>query len=317
MRLKLILLVAALSYLPSQGRAEFYLDRGIRIIGAGGAADIVSRLIAEKMQKSLQQTVIVEDKPGANGNIGASYVLAAPADGYTVMVGHIGLMTVNTHLYSTMKLKPLTEFEPVARATTYPNLLIVNNKLPAHSTAEPVAYAKKNPKALNYLSSGFGSSFHMGFEMLKADTGINAMHIPYTGTAHALSAIIARDMQTTFPDVITVSPQIEVKALRGIAISSKTRAKNLPNIPAIAESGVPSLEDFNVIGWNGVVVKAGTPPERIKILNEPIRRALESPDIVERIAKLGAEVATGAPEEFGEFMQAEDKKWGSLVEKPT
>lgn len=318
MRLKFILLVAALIYLPSQAGAENYPDRPIRIIvptGPGGAADIVSRLLAEKLQKSLPQTVIVENKPGANGNIGAAYALTAPADGYTLMMGHIGLMTVNAHLYSNMTFKPLTEFVPVSRTTTYPNLLVVNNNVPVDSTAALIAYAKKSPTGLRYSSSGFGSSFQMGFEMLKTQAGMEAVHVPYTGTAHALSAVMAGDVETTFTDVITATQQIESRSLRGLAISSKTRAKKLPDIPAVAESGVPGLQDFDVIGWNGIVVKAGTPPERIALLNEHIRRALAAPEIIERISKLGADVAVGTPEEFGEFMQAEDKKWGSLIEK--
>jgi tripartite-type tricarboxylate transporter receptor subunit TctC len=318
MRLRFILLVAALTYLSPQASAENYPERPIRIIvptGPGGAADIVSRLIAEKMQKSLQQPVIVEDKPGANGNIGAAYALTAPADSYTLMMGHIGLMTVNAHLYNNMTFDPLTDFAPVSRTTTYPNLLVVNNDVPVHSTAELIAYAKKDPTALRYSSSGFGSSFHMGFEMLKAQASIDAVHIPYTGTAQALTAVVAGTVETTFTDVITATAQIESRALRGLAISSKTRAKNLPDIPAVAESGVPGLQDFDVIGWNGIVVKAGTPPERIKLLNEHIGRALASPEIIERISKLGADVATGTPDEFGEFMRAEDKKWGSLIDK--
>jgi tripartite-type tricarboxylate transporter receptor subunit TctC len=318
MRLKFILLVAALIYLPSQAGAENYPDRPIRIIvptGPGGAADIVSRLLAEKMQKSLPQTVIVENKPGANGNIGAAYALTAPADGYTLMMGHIGLMTVNAHLYSNMTFKPLTEFVPVSRTTTYPNLLVVNNNVPVDSTAALIAYAKASPTGLRYSSSGFGSSFQMGFELLKTQAGMEAVHVPYTGTAHALSAVMAGDVETTFTDVITATQQIESRALRGLAISSKTRAKKLPDIPAVAESGVPGLQDFDVIGWNGIVVKAGTPPERIALLNDHIRRALASPEIIERISKLGADVAVGTPEEFGEFMRAEDKKWGSLIEK--
>lgn len=318
MRLSFILLVAALTCLPPQAKAENYPDRPIRIIvptGPGGAADIVSRLIAEKMQKSLQQTVTIENKPGANGNIGAAYALTTPADGYTMMMGHIGLMTVNAHLYSNMTFDPLTEFAPVSRTTTYPNLLVVNNNVPVHSTAELVAYAKKSPTGLRYSSSGFGSSFQMGFEMLKTRAGMEAAHVPYTGTAHALTAVMAGDVETTFTDVITATQQIESGSLRGLAISSKTRASNLPNLPTVAESGVPGLQEFDVIGWNGIVVKAGTPPDRIKLLNEHIRRALSSPEIVERISKLGADVATGTPDEFGEFMRAEDKKWGSLIEK--
>ena len=317
MRLKCILFaVAALSWLPPSASAENYPDRPIRLVvptGTGGAADIISRMIAEKLQTSFGQPVVIEDRPGANGIVGASYVLSAPADGYMLMMGHIGLMTINNHIYKDGRLNPLTDFAPVTLATTYPNLLVVNNKLPIHSVSELVQYAKKNPAALKYSSSGFGASFHMAFELLKAQAGINAVHVPYTGTAVALTAVIAGNVDAAFTDAITSAPQIASNTLRGIAISSKTRAKTLPDVPTVAESGVPGLADFEVVGWNGIVVKTGTPPERIKLLNEHIRRALSSPDVVERISKLGADVAADTPEEFGEFMRNEDAKWGNLA----
>jgi tripartite-type tricarboxylate transporter receptor subunit TctC len=317
MRLKFILLaVAAALCLPHMAGAENYPDRPIRLVvptGAGGAADIISRMIAEKLQTSLGQPVVVEDRPGANGIVGAAYVLSAPADGYTLMMGHIGLMTINNHIYKDVKFDPLTDFAPVTMATTYPNLLVVNNQLPVHSVAELIEYAKKNPTALKYSSSGFGASFHMAFELLKAKAGINAVHIPYTGTAVALTAVIAGNVDTAFTDTITSAPQIAANTLRGIAISSKTRSPTLPDIPTVAESGVPELADFEVLGWNGIVVKAGTAANRIKLLNEHIRRALTSADVVERISKLGADVAGDTPEQFGEFMRNEDAKWGNLA----
>jgi tripartite-type tricarboxylate transporter receptor subunit TctC len=317
MRLKFILLAAAaLLCLPRVAGAESYPDRPIRLVvptGTGGAADIISRMIAEKLQTSLGQPVVVEDRPGANGIVGASYVLAAPADGYMLMMGHIGLMTINNHIYKDVKFNPLTDFAPVTLATIYPNLLVVNNKLPVHSVAELIQYAKKNPEALKYSSSGFGASFHMAFELLKAEAGINAVHVPYTGTAVALTAVIAGNVDAALTDTITSAPQIAANTLRGIAISSKTRSQILPNMPTVAESGVPGLADFDVVGWNGIVVKTGTPADRIKLLNEHIRRALSSADVVERIAKLGADAAAGSPEQFGEFMRNEDEKWGNLA----
>ena len=320
MRSKFILFVvgALLTCLSHDVSAQDYPNRPIRLVvptGPSGAADTVSRLIAEKIQTSLHQTVFVEDRAGANGIIGAEYVLAAPADGYMLMMAHIGLMTINSHIYKDMKFNPLTDFVPVIRATTYPNVLVVNNKLPVHSVAELVKYAKEDPAALRYSSSGFGGSLHMGFEMLKAKAGINAVHVPYTGTAQALTAVMAGDVDAAFADPIAAAPLVAANALRGIAISGKTRSKMLPDLPTVAELGVPGLADFDVVGWNGIVVKAGTPPERIKLLNEHIARALNSPDVMERISKLGADVAVDAPEEFGEFMHAEDEKWADLARK--
>ena len=311
-------IATVLACLSTAVPAETYPDHPIRIIvptGAGGAADIVSRMVAEKIQVSLHQPVIVEDRPGANGIVGAAFVLSQPADGYTLMMGHIGLMTINFHLYKDMKFDPLVEFDPVIRTTTYPNVLIVNNNLPIHSVKELVDYAKKNPTALKYSSSGFGGSFHMGFEMLKAEAGITAQHVPYTGTAKALTSVVAGDTDTTFSDVITSAPQVSGHTVRAIAISSRQRSRMMPDLPAVSESGIPGLANFDVIGWNGIVVKKGTPADRIKLLNEDIMRALQSPDVVERISKLGADVAGDTPEDFGAFMRAEDKKWGDLVKK--
>jgi len=312
------ILTAVLACLSQQAGAEIYPDHPIRLVvptGAGGAADIVSRMIAEKIQVTLQQTVIVDDRPGANGIVGASYVLSQPADGYSLMMGHIGLMTINSHLYEDMKFNPLTEFTPVIRTTTYPNVLIVNNNIPIHSVKELIEYAKKNPTALKYSSSGFGGSFHMGFEMLKAEAGIDAEHVPYTGTAKALTSVIAGDTDTTFTDVISSASQISGHTVRGIAISSKERSRMMPDLPTVAESGLSGLANFDVIGWNGIVVKIGTPADRIKLLNDHIKRALESPDVMARISKLGADVAVDTPDEFGAFMRAEDKKWGDLVKR--
>ncbi|MEI9803426.1 MAG: tripartite tricarboxylate transporter substrate binding protein [Pseudolabrys sp.] len=312
----ILLLLAATLCLTRIAGAETYPDRLIRIVvptGPGGAADIVSRMIADRLQTSLHQTVIVENRPGANGIVGASYVLSAPADGYMMMMGHIGLMTINQHIYKDIKFDPLTAFTPVSRATTYPNVLVVNNKLPVKSVTELIAYAKKNPNTLKYSSSGFGGSFHMGMEMLKAEANFDAVHVPYTGTALALSAVVAGDVEMGFTDAIVAQPQVATNTLRGIAISGQKRSAMLPDLPTVAESGGPGLKNFDVIGWNGLVVKAGTPPERVKMLNEHIQAALNSPDIVARISKLGADVAPGSPEDFGQFMQAESTKWAALA----
>jgi len=317
MRLRLLLVAAVALMCQSQSAgAEEYPNRPIRLIvpaPPGGAADIMSRIVADQIRASLGQPVVVENRPGANGNLGTEYVLAAPADGYMLLMGTIGLMTINPHVYRGVKFDPLNDLAPVSLATTYPNVLIVNDKLPVHSVAELVQYAKKNPAALLYSSSGFGNSFYMGFEMLKKDAGINAVHVPYPGTASALSAVVSGDVNVAFSDVMVAAPQIAANTLRGIAVSGQTQSKMLPNLPTVAESGVPGLSDFNVVGWNGFAVKAGTPPERIKLLNEHIRRALTSPEGVESISKLGADPAPDTPEEFGAFMRAEDAKWGGLV----
>jgi tripartite-type tricarboxylate transporter receptor subunit TctC len=313
---RLLFVAMTLICFSSHAHAEDYPDRPLRMIvpsTPGGAADIMARIIAERLRTSLHQAVVVENRVGANGNLAAEYVLSAPADGYTLLMGTIGLLAINPHVYEDVKFNPLTDFAPVTRTTTYPNVLVVNNRMPVHSVVELVDYAKKNPGALLYSSSGFGNSFYMGFELLKINAGIKAVHVPYPGTASALTAIIAGDVNVAFTDVMVAAPQIANDMIRAIATSEKTRARMLPDVPTIAESGVPGLTDFDVAGWNGIVVKAGTAPDRIKVLNEHIARALNSPEGADSIRKLGAEAATDSPEDFGTFIKAEDGKWGGLV----
>lgn len=317
LRLAFVLTVAA-ACLALPAGAQTYPDRPIKIVvptGPGGATDIVTRVVAEKVQASLGQPVVVENRPGANGNVGAAYVLSQPADGYTLMMGHIGLMTINAHLYKEMKFDPLTEFAPVIRATTYANALVVTNGLPIHSTKDLVEYAKKSSTGLKFSSAGVGGSLHMGFELLKVEAGFEAQHIPYTATAKALLSVISGETDALFADVLAAIPHMSSRSLRGIAISSKQRSRLLPDLPAVAESGIPALANFDVVGWNGLVVKTGTAPDRIKLINEHVKRALEAPDMAERMSKLGADVAVMTPEEFGAFMRAEDRKWGDLVKK--
>lgn len=312
-RLFAALLAATIISTGHSVRADDFPNNKIRILvptGPGGVADTMSRIVAAKVQETIGQPVYIENKPGANGNLGASTTLASPADAYTIMMGHIGLMTVNYHIYAKMEFNPMEAFVPVAHVVSYPDVLIVSNKLPVKTYAEFIKYAKESKKGLSYSSSGFGSSFHMAMELLKARAGFNAVHVPYTGTANALTALMAGDVDVTFSDVITAGPQIEAKSVRVLAVSGSHRSKSLPDVPTIIESGLPG---FVVEGWSGLVAKAGTPPERIKLLNEHVNRALSAPDVVERVAKMGGEVVGGTPEAFGKFMRDEDKKWGDLA----
>ena len=312
-RLVAALLAASIVAIGHSAYADDFPNNKIRIVvptGPGGVADTLSRIVAAKAQDTIGQSIYIENKPGANGNLGAATVLASPADAYTIMMGHIGLMTVNYHIYGKMEFNPMEAFVPVAHVVSYPDVLIVNNKLPVKTYAEFIKYAKESKSGLTYSSSGFGSSFHMAMELLTAKAGFTAVHVPYTGTAQALTALIAGDVDVTFSDVITAGPQIEAKSVRVLAVSGSHRSKSLPDVPTIIESGLPG---FVVEGWSGLVAKAGTPPERVKLLNDHVNRALSAPDVVERVAKMGGEVVGGTPEAFGKFMRDEDKKWGDLA----
>jgi tripartite-type tricarboxylate transporter receptor subunit TctC len=225
-------------------------------------------------------------------------------------MGHIGLMTVNYHLYSKMEFNPVEAFAPIIHVVSYPDVLIVNNKLPVKTYAELVKRAKDDPKKLTYSSSGFGSSFHMAMELLKARAGFDAVHVPYTGTAPALNALLSGAVDMTFSDVITAAPQIEAGNVRVLAVSGRHRVKSMPDVPTVEEAGLPG---FVVVGWAGLVAKAGTPSDRIKLINEHVNRALVAPDVAARVAELGGEIVGGTPEAFGRFMQEEDRKWGDLA----
>ena len=296
-------------------QADDFPNGKVRILvptAAAGVADSMARIIGAKVQESIGQTVYVEDRPGANGNVGAQAALSAPADGYTIMMGHIGLMTINYHLYPKMGFNPVKAFVPVVQVVSYPDVLVVNNDLPVKTFADFIKYAKANPKALTYSSSGYGSSFHMAMELLKNQAGIEAVHVPFTGTAPALNALMAGSVNVAFTDVITAGPFIAAKKIRALAVSGSHRFKGLPDVPTVAEAGLPG---FVVEGWAGLVAAAGTPPERVKYLNQQVNKALQDPEVIKKVSAIGGEIVGGSPEKFGAFMAAEDKKWGELVDK--
>ena len=295
--------------------ADDFPNGKIRILvptAAAGVADSLARIIAAKVQDNIGRTLYVEDRPGANGNVGAQAALSAATDGYTILMGHIGLMTINYHLYPKMGFNPVTAFVPIVHVVSYPDALVVSNDLPVKTLQELIDYARADPKALTYSSSGYGSSFHMAMELLKYRAGIEAVHVPYTGTAPALNALIAGSVNLAFTDVITAGPFIEAKKVRVLAVSGSHRFKGLPDVPTVAEAGLPG---FVVEGWAGLVAAKSTPPDRLKFLNEQVNKALKDPGVIEKVSALGGDIIGGTPEQFGEFMAAEDKKWGDLVEQ--
>jgi tripartite-type tricarboxylate transporter receptor subunit TctC len=305
----------AFSALPVAAQSEEFPTKPIRIIvptAAGGAADFVARVLADKVQSTIGQPVIVEARPGANGNLGASVVLEEPADGYNVMMGHIGLMTINQHLYPDMTFDPLKDFTAVVKTVSYGNLLAVHPSVPVKSVAELIAYAKENPAKLQYSSSGIGGSFHMAMELFKLQAGVDILHVPFQGTSPALNALMGKHVDVAFTDQLVGSPQVAEGTIRGLATSGKERSPVLPDLPTVAESG---LVGFDVEGWNGIVVKAGTPADRIAILNDHFNRALRDPEVIKKLTQQGALVAGGTPEEFATFMQGEFERWGDVVKK--
>jgi tripartite-type tricarboxylate transporter receptor subunit TctC len=295
--------------------ADSFPNGKIRILvptAAAGVADSIARIVGAKVQENIGQTVYVEDRPGANGNVGAQVALSAPADGYTILMGHIGLMTINSHLYPKMTFNPVKAFVPIVQVVSYPDVLVVSNDLPVKTFKDFIRYAKENPKALNYSSSGYGSSFHMAMELLKYRAGIDVVHVPFAGTAPALNAVIAGSVNVAFTDVITAGPFIAANKVRALAVSGSHRFAGLLDVPTVAEAGLPG---FVVEGWVGLVTADGTPMDRVKFLNVEINKALKDPEVIKKVSALGGDIIGGTPEQFGLFMAKEDKKWGDLVDQ--
>lgn len=308
--------LAASAVYAGTATAQDYPTKPIRFIvptAAGGASDIVARTIAEKIQVSLGQPVVVEARPGANGNLGAEMVLAEPADGYTLMMGHIGVMTVNVHLYTNVKFDPQKEFTGVHKGVSYGNLLVVHPSVPANTTQELIDYAKANPGKLKYGSPGYGGSLHLGMETFKLMADVQLEHVPYQGAAPALADLMGGHIHVSFSDPLATLPQVQAGTIRALAVSGSERLAVAPEIPTVAESGIPG---FDVAGWTSVVVKAGTPQAIIDKLNEHIDRALTDPGVVESLRSKGATIYSGtSPADHDAFMKAEYDRWKDVVEK--
>jgi len=314
MKRRWILAAAGSLAVASAARAqEAYPTKPIRIIvptAAGGASDITARLIAAKLEKSLGQPIVVDPRPGANGNIGAELVLKEPADGYTVMMGHIGVMSVNVHLYKDVSFDPLKDFTPVAQVVSYSNLLVVHPSVPARNVKELIDHAKT--RKLNYGSPGYGGSLHIGMELFKLMAEVDMEHVAYKGAAPALADLVAGHIQLSFSDPLATLQMVRSGGVRALAVSGARRSSVAPDIPTVAESGLPG---YDVQGWVGVVARAGTPADRIARLNEHINRAVAMPDVTKAFIDGGADINTGPPEQFGAFIRREYERWGDVVKR--
>ena len=305
-----LLAVAAAGTAHAQER---YPDKPIRLIvasAAGGASDIVSRLLGDKVQQLLGQPVLVEPKPGANGNLAAEFVARAPADGYTLMMGTIGVMAINPLLYKEVRFDPLKDYAPVARLVSFSNLLVVNPALPVKSTAELVAYAKANPGKLRYGSPGIGGSPHMAMVVFGLMSGTDLVHVPYKGAAPALNDLMGGHIDMAFSDPLLTLQHARQGRVRALAVSGSRRLASEPDLPTVAEAGVPG---YAVSGWLGIVAPAGTPPDRIAKLNAAFNQALEMPDVRAKLIEQGSEIIAGSPEEFGKFIHGEYARWKKVV----
>ena len=274
----------------------------------GAFNDTLARTLAAELPKTLGQPVIVENRPGGNTIIGTEMAAKSPPDGYTLFGAALPFSVVQT-LYKT-SFDVTKDFAPITLAGVTPNLLVANTGMPFNDVKGLIAYARANPWALNYASAGNGSSNHLSFELFKLMTGTRITHVPYKGSAPAVTDLIAGQVQVMFDNTPNVLPQVRAGKLKALAVSSKTRSSQAPEVPTLDESGVPGY-DVNV--WFGVLTVAGTPRERVQRLNTDVVRILTSAEVKERFAKMGVDVVAGTPEQFGQFLRGEVARWAKVV----
>ena len=307
-----LLAFSALAAAPMAG-AQAYPAKPIRIVvpfPPGGATDILARAVAQKLTDAWGQAVVVDNRPGAGGNIGSEIVAKAAPDGYTLEMGTVGTHAINASLYAKMPYDHVKDFAPVILVAGVPNVLVVNPSLPVSSVQELIAYAKANPGKLNFASSGNGTSIHLAGELFKVMAGVQMTHIPYKGSAPALQDLIGGQVQLMFDNLPPSLPHIKAGKLRALAVTSATRSSALPDTPTIAESGLPG---FEASSWFGVLAPAGTPPAIIAKLNAEIAAWLASPEAKEKMLALGANIGGGSPEDFARHIAAETAKWQKVV----
>ncbi len=310
----LSMLVAGLGVLAAAtSQAQTYPTRAITLIvpfPAGGTTDILGRFVGQALSAAWNQPVVVENRGGAGGNIGAAAVAKAAPDGYTLLVGTVGTHAINASLYAKMPYDTLKDFAPVTQIASVPNMLVVTPSLPVGSVTELIAYAKANPGKLNMASSGNGTSIHLSGELFKVMTGVDMVHVPYKGSAPALNDLMGGQVQLMFDNMPSALPQVKGGTLKALAVTTATRSPAMPDLPTVAEAGV---HGFEASSWFGVFAPAGTPKEVVAKLQTEIARILKSPEMTERLAQQGAVAVGNTPEEFGAYVQSELVKWAGVV----
>jgi tripartite-type tricarboxylate transporter receptor subunit TctC len=278
----------------------------------GGTTDILARTISEKLSQALGQPVIIENKPGAGGGVGADFTAKAPPDGYTIMGGTISTHAINASLYKSLPYDPVKDFAPITLIARVPNMLVVNPDVPAKNVAELIALMKANPAKYTFASSGNGTSQHLSGELFKAMAGVDMQHIPYKGSPPALQDVVGGQVTMTFDNITTAWPLAKAGKLRALAVTTARRSAIAPDVPTLAESG---LAGYEVGSWQGAFAPAGTPPEIVKRLNAEMVKIINMPDVREKLVGLGAEPVANTPEEFGALVKTEVAKWADVVKK--
>ena len=309
----LCLLALSLSLAPAVTGAQGYPSKPIRVVvpfPAGGPLDVTARAIGQKLAEAWGQPIVIDNRPGAGGNIGADLVAKSAPDGYTILEGALSTHAVNVSLYAKMPYDPVKDFAPITLVATTPNVLVVNPSLPAHSVSELVAYAKAHPGALSFGSGSNGSAGHLAGELFKMEAGVDMVHVPYKGAAPALQGLLAGDTQLMFDNLASSTPQIRAGKLRALAVTTARRTALMPELPTLAESGLPG---FDITTWWGFLAPAGTPKEVIAKWNAEVVRILSTPEMKAFFAQQGAEPAPTTPEQFADLIRSEIPKYAKIV----
>jgi tripartite-type tricarboxylate transporter receptor subunit TctC len=308
-------LMLVVSLAAACASAQSYPVRPVRVIApftAGSAIDTLARVIGQKLADSWGQQMVIDNRVGANGIIGTEAAAKSPADGYTLYFGNISTLAVNPHLYSKLSYDPVKDFEAVSLTASIPVVLVVHPSLPAKSVKELIALAKAHPGQLNYASGGIGSAQHLPMEMLRVAAGINLVHVPYKGLGPAYSDVLGGQVPMMFSGVSNVVPYRKSGRLRVLAIGSPKRSPALPDVPTVAESGVPG---FSFDAWSGYLAPAGTPKEVIAKLHADITRTLGVREVQEKLSSLGLDLVGGTGEEFAALIKTDLARFGKLVKE--
>lgn len=305
-----IVFIAFIANVSAQSQP--YPNKPIKIISpfaTGGIADTFSRVVGQGLSESLGQPVVVENKTGGGGNIGADFVAKAPADGYTLVMGNIGSHAVNPYLMKNMPYDPLKDFEPVAYVLDAEGLLVVNSTIPVKNVTELIAYVKARPGQVSYGSGGMGTTSHLAGELFKSLAKVDMTHIPYKGNAPAITDLIGGQTQVMFATMPTVLPYVKTDKLKALAVIGSSRASSLPDVPTVAET----LPGFDVSNWIGIFAPAGTPKPIISKLNAEIIKIMQQPAVQKRLETEGAKFKPMTPEAFGAFQKNEALKWAKTI----
>ena len=311
--LKLLAAAATLAVAGGAAAQGAFPSKPINIIvpfSAGGTTDILARIVGQYLGEELGQPVIIDNRPGAGGNIGGMAASRSPADGYTLFMGTVGTHAINQSLYSKMPFDPIKDFAPLSRVATVPNLLVANPAQPFKNVKELIAYAKANPGKVNFGSSGSGSSVHLSGELFKSMTKVDMVHVPYKGSAPAMTDLLGNQISVMFDNMPSAIQHVRSGKLRPIAVTTAKRSPELPDVPTVAEAGVPGYE---ATSWFGLFVPAKTPADIQQKLHAAIAKVLKDPAVIKKINDQGGEVVIDTQDGFAKFIDAETKKWGKVV----